>query len=389
MKNASVYWTLIGFSLLYLPLNAQLDTFALSQQLAEKFSAADLPGMAVAVVGADQIYSQRTFGYANVEEEQAFSPQSCMPVGSVTKTLTGFAVVQLIEEGLLKWDAPINSYLPFTIDNPYSPESPILLYQLLNHTSSLQDGKNYGQTYLLDDHFDLSQTTGTHEGYLNFLRSHEARSMEEFVRETLTPKGSMYKKKNFLKAGPGKEQSYSNINATVAGLIVQQVSGKSFTTYAEEAIFEPLGMAASSWSGEKSDCAARLYFPSGYWVPPYKLATYPDGGWTTNLSDLSRFLGDVLTGFTGQGGILTADSYRNLLPGDEDDRRAFWGMGTTRVIGHSGSDPGVHCELRFSADHPVGIILMTNVNVEDSEALWEQYRSIRKVLETAAASIEL
>ena len=56
MKNASVYWTLIGFSLLYFPLNAQLDTFALSQQLAEKFSAADLPGMAVAVVGADQIY---------------------------------------------------------------------------------------------------------------------------------------------------------------------------------------------------------------------------------------------------------------------------------------------------------------------------------------------
>lgn len=95
---------------------------------------------------------------------------------------------------------------------------------------------------------------GIYEGYFDFLCSYEVRSFEEFVCEILMFKGSMYKKKNFLKVGLGKEQFYSNINVVVVGFIVEQVSGKFFVIYVEEVIFEFLGMGVLFWFGEKFDC---------------------------------------------------------------------------------------------------------------------------------------
>ena len=70
-----------------------------------------------------------------------------------------------------------------------------------------------------------------------------------------------------------------------------------------------------------------------------------------------------------------------MLPGDDDKDRAFWGMGEiSRNIGHGGSDPGVQTDLQFNADYKVGRIILTNVNAEDNEILWEQYRGIHQIL---------
>lgn len=291
---------------------------------------------------------------------------------------------------MLSWDAPINDHLPFTIINPYFPDQPILVYQLLNHTSSLLDGKKYGQTYLLDQRVDTIDKEGMHWGYLDFLEKHERIGLSEFVRQTLSRKGKWYKKKNFLKQEPGTGRQYSNINAAVAGLLVEQVSGKSFANYVQEEIFAPLGMKNSGFAGHRDYDAlrAQLYFPSGYRVPPYELATYPDGGWLTNLADLGLYLQDVLGGYQGRPGLLSEAGYQLMLPGDQDEKRAFWGMGReSRMIGHTGSDPGVHCEIRFSADHPVGIIVLTNTNAEDNEEVWGQLKGIIDVLSTAAKDV--
>lgn len=387
MKNALILALLLALSLS--TLFAQLDTAELSSQLDASFEASQLPGLSLGIVTTHGTVYQRSFGYSNIEQEIPFKTTTCLPVGSVTKTLTGMAVVRLIEMGLVSWDSPINDHLPFEIVNPYHQEEPIRLHHLLNHTSSLQDGKNYGQTYLLNSTlFDENDQEGVHEGYLHFIRGHEALSLEAFIQETLTPQGRWYKKKNFLKSAPGEEASYSNINASLAGLIVERLSNQSFETFVEQHIFEPLGIASSFSAEANSACLARLYFPAGDWVPPYRLATYPDGGWVASLEDLARYVQDVVQGYTAKGGILEAESYHTLLPGDEDDRRAFWGMGSTRNIGHTGSDPGVHCELRFHADHPVGIILLTNVNAEDNEALWKQYRAIRTILMEASKEVQ-
>ncbi len=391
MKNA--LFTFILSLLFFTPtdVSAQLDTVRLATEIHDLFSASQLPGLSAALVTADGPAFQISLGYANQDTKAPFLPTSSIPVGSVTKTLTGMAIVKLVENGKLAWDAPISDHLPFPIVNPYFPDEPIRVYHLLNHTSSLLDGKKYGQTYLLDGRAGVLDKEGMHWGYLDFLEKHERISLSNFVEQTLSRKGKWYKKKNFLKNLPGTVKEYSNINAAVAGLIVEQVSGTSFANYVQEAIFEPLKMSTSSFAGhiDYNETRAKLYFPSGHRVPPFELATYPDGGWLTNVSDLSLYLQDVLGGYQGRAGLLNEESYKLMLPGDKDEKRAFWGMGSeSRLIGHTGSDPGVHCDIRFSADHPVGIILLTNTNAEDNEELWQQFKGIMDTLTQAAAKVE-
>ena len=392
MKSVLLVSSLLIFLSSPAAMLAQLDTSALAMALRTNFESSDLPGLAVAIVTAEGPLYQQAFGYADRDQSIPFLSSTTMPVGSVTKTLTGLAVVKLVQDGVIEWNAPINDYLPFTIENPYFPAEPIRVAQLLNHTSSLQDGKNYGQAYLLDQRADISNKEGMHWGYLEMVQKHDRLSLSEFVEETLSENGRWYKKKNFRKSQPGTEQSYSNINAAVAGLIVERASGKSFASFVQEEIFPALGLTASSFTGKTAfaDSRAQLYFPSGYRVPPYELTTYPDGGWLTNLEDLSRYLQDVLGGYQGLPGILNPEGYQLMLPGDGDENRAFWGMGSeSRLIGHVGSDPGVHCDIRFSADHPVGIVLLTNTNAEDNEVLWGQVKEILAVLSEAAANVIL
>ncbi|MEL6831677.1 MAG: serine hydrolase domain-containing protein [Bacteroidota bacterium] len=392
MKNALFAFSISLFAFTSTNVYAQLDTARLATEIRNLFSTSDLPGLSAAIVTADGPVFQISVGYADRDTEKRFLPTSSMPVGSVTKTLTGMAIVKLIESGALDWDAPINDYLPFSIVNPYFPEEPIQVRHLLNHTSSLLDGKNYGQTYLLDGRAGELDKEGMHWGYLDFLEKHERISLRGFVEQTLVRKGKWYKKKNFLKSKPGTEKAYSNINAAVAGLLVEQVSGKPYATYVQEEIFEPLKMTTSSFAGhiDYNSSRAQLYFPSGYRVPPFELATYPDGGWLTSVSDLSLYLQDVLGGYQGRPGLLSEESYQLMLPGDEDEKRAFWGMGSeSRLIGHTGSDPGVHCDIRFSADHPVGVVLLTNTNAEDNEELWQQFKGIMDTLSEAASKVNL
>ena len=52
----------------------------------------------------------------------------------------------------------------------------------------------------------------------------------------------------------------------------------------------------------------------------------------------------------------------------------------SRNIGHGGSDPGIQTDMQFNADTKIGRIIFTNVNAEDNEALWEEYRGIHKIL---------
>lgn len=123
------------------------------------------------------------------------------------------------------------------------------------------------------------------------------------------------------------------------------------------------------------------YFPVGKQVPRYQLITYPDGGLLSNVDDLSIYLREMITAYSGNSTYLETEFARLMLPGDDDSNRLFWGMGAkSRNIGHGGSDPGVQADLQFNADRKIGRIILTNVNAEDSETLWNQYQGIHKIL---------
>lgn len=362
-------------------LSAQNNAEALTQALEKHYQSSDLPGFAVAIVNENGTLYQHGLGYADLADQRAFNPDMVQNLGSVSKTIVGLALVKAVEAGKLSMDDPINDILPFPVINPRHKDVPILVRHLATHTSSILDSKHYGKSYVYAGNGGEGDTY--HQGYLHFLHGHEQMSLRDFLYHILHKEGKWYKKKNFLKAAPGTSREYSNLNAALAAFVIEQATGVPFREFTREKIFKPLGMETTTWQYENVDEGKKTsrYFPVGQRVPAYSLITYPDGGLYTSVEELSLLLVEMIKAYQGESDYLPAPYHNMLLPGDEDESRAFWGMGqTSRNIGHGGSDPGVQTDMQFNADRKIGRIIFTNVNAEDNEQLWEQYRGIHEIL---------
>lgn len=381
MKTISlIIFTYLLFAKSFLVYSQDLQK-SLTDELKNHYEQSDLPGFAVAILSKDKVLYQQGFGYADLKQKTPFTPNTLMNLGSVSKTVVGVALVKVIEDGKLSMDTPINDILPFKIVNPYHEDKAILIRHLANHTSSLLDSKYYGQTYILGER--PINKGEVHPGYLDFISEHEVLTLEAFIKKIFTREGKWYKKKNFLKSPPGLGKAYSNINAALAAYLVELATGVSFKEYTRAKITQPLGMSHSGWSPKDitSEEYATGYFPSGLAVPSYSLITYPDGGFISNVADMSLYLKEMIKAYDGKSAYLNDIFRKMLLPGDEDKNRVFWGMGEkSRNIGHAGSDPGVQTDIQFNADSKIGRVIFSNVNAEDNEELWQQYRKIHEIL---------
>lgn len=360
---------------------AQNYSEALTKELNRHLAVSDLPGFAVSIVNQEGILYQKAFGLADKANRLDFKTSTIQNLGSVSKTVVGLALVKAIEEGKLSMDTEINELLPFEVVNPYFKDHPILVRHLANHTSSILDTDHYRKSYILDDSF--SESENVHEEFLDFIEKHDPMDLKEFLFRILNKEGDWYSKRNFLKAEPGTIKDYANLNAALAAYIIEVATAMPFEEYTQSRIFTPLGMKFSSWNMSKDNwlMTATPYFPAGDQVPRYRLITYPDGGLYSNVEDLSKYLIEMIKVYSGQSSYLKPEFAKLLLPGDDDNDRAFWGMGEkSRNIGHGGSDPGAQADLQFNADRKIGRIILCNVNAEDNEELWRQYREIHDIL---------
>ena len=141
--------------------------------------------------------------------------------------------MQQVERGGLKLDSDINDYLGFPVRNPGFPNIPITIRHLLVHRSSITDGSAYSDSYACGD---------------------PAVALGVWVKEYLKPSGKYFNaNENFLDWAPGTldpptpPRAYSNVAFGLLGHLVELVSGKEFTTYCQEEIFDVLGMKNTRW----------------------------------------------------------------------------------------------------------------------------------------------
>ena len=296
-----------------------------------------------------------------------------MNIGSISKTVTGAALMRAVQDGKLSLDEDVNKYLPFKVANPSFPNEPITLRKLATHTSSITDR---GSVYAAAYHFGRD--------------SPEA--LGEFLRDYFAADGKNYSKENFLSSKPGTHREYSNIGAGLAGYIVELAVGEKFNAYTKRTIFAPLKMESTGWLMSEVDLAkhSNLYVAQGLAVPIqlYGLATYPDGGLRTSVEDLSRFFIALLDGGVYEGvRILDQASVDEMLsfqysPANKPDNVKLSGEGSLNSgifwatkeslarIGHNGADPGLVTMMLSDVDKQVGVILFVNTAVrpEDGEA---------------------
>ncbi len=168
-----------------------------------------LPGVALAITKGDTVVY--TAGYGRDSVGNAITPDTPMPIASLSKSMTSFAVMQLVEQGKVNLDTPVQAYLPeFVLADPRGVR--ISVRHLLNQTSGMADA---GFPEMSLPQPDTLQTA--------------------VARLRLAK----------LVADPGTRFNYHNPNYQVAARLVEVVSGEPFADYLRQHAFEPLGMHAS------------------------------------------------------------------------------------------------------------------------------------------------
>ena len=234
----------------------------------EQMDARRVPGVALAIVRGSEVVHQRGFGSAD-GSGRPVTVDTPFVLGSVTKSFTALAVIQLVDAGKVSLESPISRYVP-ELRLADGAQQRITIRQLLNQTS--------GMPALAGGRLLRSVGDGT---------------LEDAARELDGTK---------LSAPPGTRFEYANGNYVLLGLVIERASGESYGDYVERHIFEPLGMRNSFASPEAAK-AAGLAVGHRYWFgfavahgPTSPDAVRPAGYLMSSAADMARYLAMYLNG---------------------------------------------------------------------------------------------
>lgn len=340
------------------------------QSIEQRMSNSRIVGLAAAIIVNKKIVWQKGYGFADKERAVPFTADTVMNIGSISKTITGAALMRAVQDGKLSLDENVNRYLPFQVANPRFPDAPITLRQLATHTSSITDrGSVYAGAY----HFGRD--------------SPEA--LGDFLHDYFAPGAKNYSAENFISSKPGAHRDYSNIGAALAGYIVERAVGEKLNVHTKRMIFTPLGMTNTGWFLSEVDLSkhSHLYIAQGLAVPIqlYGLTTYPDGGLRTSVENLSRFFVALLNDGVYEGlRILDKRSVNEMtrlqfnaankpdnveLSGEHAmNSGVFWETKRTLTrFGHNGVDPGVVTMMQCDVDKDIGVVLFVNTAVPQED----------------------
>jgi len=262
-------------------------------------------------------------------------------IGSVSKMFVTTAVMQLADQGKIDIDAPVTDYLPeFSMADPRYKD--ITVRMLMNHTSGLM-GTTAGDFLLFDDR-DMQ---------------HHNSILEELQTQR-------------LKAEPGEFSAYCNDGFELLELVVENVSGMSFTDYVEENICKPLDMqqTGSAWNAFRTDEMVDTYINGNIRVAPDYCMDIGSGGILSTAEELTRF---GSTFFKGDNTLLSEQSKQEMASTDVTDKyEDGFGLGWDRVgysdyenagvqiLSKGGDIVNQHASLVVAPDEEISISVLSS-----------------------------
>ena len=317
--------------------------------IAREVSNSRYPGFAVAIVKDGRTVFSKGYGVSNLTTKTPVTADAPFMIASVSKVVTGTALMQLVQMGKIDLDTDINTYLPFRIVNPRAAGA-ITLRLLATHTSGLVD--------------DLETLTAS------YAPGDSAISLEDFLKSYYLPGGSRYSAtNNFAATQPGQKFEYTNIGIALSAYLLELRTGASFDAFTRERIFKPLGMSNTYWFLRDYTDVSSIAFPYDPEYPElthYGYPTYPDGQLRSSANDIAKFLAAMMSGGRlGGATILERQTLQAMLepqfPSAEkdEDQGLFWAF-KKGLIGHAGGDPGALCYLYWNPDTGIGAVVMGN-----------------------------
>jgi CubicO group peptidase (beta-lactamase class C family) len=298
----------------------------------------DIAGAVVVVVKDGHVLVEKGYGVADVKTMRPVDPERTLfRPGSISKLFTWTAVMQLVEQKKLDLDTDVNTYLDFSI--PHTFGKPVTLRDLMTHRPGFEESIKR----LFTEDPKRMQTLG--EG------------LKAWVPDQIFP--------------PGETPAYSNYGATLAGYIVQRVSGEKFEDYVARHIFEPLGMTHSTFVQPLPKALAGD-MSSGYEKAsdePKKFEIVwmaPAGALSTTGDDIAKFM----IAYLGGGAPILKPETVKLMHSEIYQRNppvpgiglGFYHEDTNGhvIVGHGGDTILFHSDLHLIPDMGVGFYFSQN-----------------------------
>jgi CubicO group peptidase (beta-lactamase class C family) len=316
----------------------------LDRRIPEMMAYYRIPGANIALVKNGKTVWSQAYGYADLETGQKMTTDTYLRVQSISKSITAWGVMKLVEQGMIDLEQPVETYL----ENWAFPESPfaeenITVRQLLTHNAGLPIGDFYNFYSPMDDSIPSLE--------------------ESLINEAL------------LMQEPGQSFSYSNVGYNLLELLIEEVTGRDFAEYMETEVLIPLGMERSSFNWyETYDPPVPIgYNLTGKAIPVYVYPEKGSGGLFASIEDIAIFSTAGMLDYSHQS-ILAPDSINQLYTPNAKNLGMYslvfdaYGMGhyienlpgDIQAFSHGGQGTGWMSHFYSIPKTGDGIVILTN-----------------------------
>jgi len=341
-------WTLV-LSVFALTIGAHAQDQNLSKEKQAQIEAAvskfmattHVPGLSVGAVENGEYEWASGYGLADVENNSPASEHTLFRLASISKSLSATGAMQLVEQGKLDLDAPVQKYCPAFPEKPW----PMTTRQVMGHLAGIRhykggpDDLEIGNTKHFDDPI---------RGGLNFFKDDP------------------------LLSEPGKTFHYSTQGYTLVGCVMEGASGTKYVDYMMRNVFAPAGMEHTVVDNRFTIIPYRTRFyektESGtvrnadFLDSSYKI---PGGGWLSSAEDMAKFevaiLHDKLIKRATRDVMWTAQKAGD---GSTNGYALGWAndsVGGLAVVSHTGGQQGTSTAFAIAPDKQAGVVVLANM----------------------------
>lgn len=265
------FLTTFFLSLYLLPLSAQnatevkqlngrsVSATVLQKELARIVDSAKIAGLQVSIINGNKMVWTSSFGFKDIENQKRLNDSTVMYAASLTKPVSAYIFLRLVEKGIFSLDKPLRSYL----------KKPIGQYEKWKD--------------LADDTLSFNRITP------RMLLSHSA---------GLPVLRQLYGNKTNLIARPGEKFYYSNEGINLIGFVIEEYTGKPLEVIAREEVFGPLQMSSTSmvWQKRFEDNFSYAYFKNGQkYGSERRESSRAAGSMSTTAGDYARFFINLMS----------------------------------------------------------------------------------------------
>lgn len=302
----------------------------------------DIPGLAILIIKDNKIFLNKGYGYANIEKKAKVNPHTQFEIASNTKAFTGYAILQLAQEGKINLNDKVSTFIPGFKMKYEDKKIDITIEQLLAQTSGIPGDITEENSY--------SKQYDSIENIVNFAKGKR------------------------LNHAPGETFEYSNMNYDILGLIIQNVTHQSYTSYIQKHVLAPLKMKHTTFkvNNTKANNEALGYIwednENKVAQPEFNIGDTPAAYMMSSTSDLAKWVQLQIHPTSKSQAQLIRQSHQVLSNSlnsepNADSYGSGWFINTDdHLVLHTGVLDNFSSQILLNIRKSYGIVVLANTN---------------------------